>query len=278
MYFLGIDGGGTGCRAVLGDAAGRVLGRGSAGPANINTDMDQAYRHIMLATQQAMARVDAAPSDLVAVLGLAGGNMTAAATRLVSILPFARKLVVNDAITAARGALGQRDGILAAIGTGSVFVVQDGGRLRQYGGHGFALGDEGSGAVLGRELLSQSLRAAEGLAPATPLLDEVLAELGGIEAVIAFANQARPADYARFASRIIAGDDPAAVAIRESAARQIGGILTRLQDGGSHPVVFLGGLGAFYAQALHGSWPVIDAQGTALDGALQMASELMVTP
>ena len=31
--FLGIDGGGTGCRAVVADATGRVLGTGAAGPA-----------------------------------------------------------------------------------------------------------------------------------------------------------------------------------------------------------------------------------------------------
>ena len=36
--FLGIDGGGTGCRAAVADASGRILGTGVAGPANLTSD------------------------------------------------------------------------------------------------------------------------------------------------------------------------------------------------------------------------------------------------
>ena len=39
---LGLDGGGTGCRAVLTDAAGAVLGRAEGGPANIMSDPEGA--------------------------------------------------------------------------------------------------------------------------------------------------------------------------------------------------------------------------------------------
>ena len=43
--FLGIDGGGTGCRAVLADAQGRQLGLGAAGPANISIETLRAIAH-----------------------------------------------------------------------------------------------------------------------------------------------------------------------------------------------------------------------------------------
>ncbi|MDE3240946.1 MAG: ATPase, partial [Paracoccaceae bacterium] len=54
QLFLGIDGGGTGCRAAVADARGRILGRGKAGPANIVTDPDGARANILAATVAAL--------------------------------------------------------------------------------------------------------------------------------------------------------------------------------------------------------------------------------
>ena len=34
MYFLGVDGGQSSTKAVIGDESGRILGRGEAGPCN----------------------------------------------------------------------------------------------------------------------------------------------------------------------------------------------------------------------------------------------------
>ena len=150
VLFLGIDGGGTGCRAAIADAHGRILGEGIAGPANVNTDTEGTRLNILAATHQALSGTGAAMGDLVATLGLAGANVSGVARELGAALPFARAEIVSDAITAARGALGRQDGIVAAMGTGSVFAVSRDGTLRQYGGRGFVLGDEGSGAVLGR--------------------------------------------------------------------------------------------------------------------------------
>ncbi|TNB92177.1 BadF/BadG/BcrA/BcrD ATPase family protein, partial [Paracoccus marcusii] len=70
--YLGIDGGGTGCRAAIADAAGRVLGRGQGGPANINSDPFGAVTSVLAAATAAMAQAGASPADLTAVLGLAG--------------------------------------------------------------------------------------------------------------------------------------------------------------------------------------------------------------
>ena len=46
-YLLGIDGGGTGCRAALADLSGNVLGTGKSGSANIMTDMNTARLNIL---------------------------------------------------------------------------------------------------------------------------------------------------------------------------------------------------------------------------------------
>lgn len=278
--FLGIDGGGTGCRAVLADPSGRILGHGAGGPANINTDIDLAAASIMKATAEALTRsgTGATPAELTAVLGLAGGSMRAAASRLGAMLPFARLRVVNDGITAARGTLGPDDGILAAMGTGSVFAVQRGGALRQIGGRGFLMGDEGSGAVLGRSLLALAMRAADGFHPMSPLLAQILGEFDGIEGIIGFGNTARPGDFARLAPRIVASDDPAARKIFDAAVDELDASITALQQGDRLPVVLTGGLGPHYAARLVDRWPLRPALGDSVSGALAMALQWGAEP
>lgn len=273
-YFLGIDGGGTGCRAAVADGSGRIIGRGAAGPANISVETEGAGANILAAARAALQDAGRGHLDeLTAVLGLAGANVTAAARGLQAMLPFRRTRIVTDAVTAATGALGGGDGIVAAMGTGSVFAVQIGGEMRQYGGRGFVLGDEGSGAVLGRALLSEALRAEDGFAPMSPLLQAVLDELGGIEGVISFGFRARPAEFAAFAPRITAGTDPAGERIFAAAVAEIRAMIDTLQAGRHLPVVFLGGLGAHYAARLQGLWPIQPPRGSGLDGALHLARQ-----
>ncbi|MDZ4096933.1 MAG: BadF/BadG/BcrA/BcrD ATPase family protein [Paracoccaceae bacterium] len=271
--FLGIDGGGTGCRAAIADASGQVLGRGQAGPANIASDPDTALVNILAATHAALETLRADASQLHAVLGLAGANVPDCAARLAAALPFATVRVKSDALVAVAGALQAADGIVAALGTGSVFAVQRAGNVRQIGGWGFILGDEGSGAWLGRALLAAALRATDGFATITPLLRSVLDLHGGAAGIVAFAQSARPADFATLAPQILASDDPAAEVLCARATRDIAAAIDLLQAGEALPVVFLGGLGADHAGRLQGRWPVRAPLGTGLDGALWLARQ-----
>jgi glucosamine kinase len=273
---LGVDGGGTGCRAAVADLSGRILGRGEAGAANIASEPDGAADNIRLAIERALGQAGGTGTQIRrAVLGLAGANLPGAPERLAETLPYPQVDIVTDAITAARGALGDRDGILAAIGTGSVFAVQRGGTIRQYGGYGFLLGDEGSGASLGRALLSRALRAHDGVVPMTPLLAQVLDDIGGTGRIVAFAFTARPADFAAFAPQVTDSTDPAALAIRAEAEGEVARMLDTLQAGTGLPVVFLGGLGPHYARRFQSRWPILPALGTGLDGALHLAGQGM---
>jgi glucosamine kinase len=276
--YLGIDGGGTGCRAAVADAAGRVLGRGEAASANIWTDPDGARGNIVAA---ARAALDAAGrgslGDLHAVLGLAGANVPQAAARLTG-LPFARARIESDAFVALKGALGDDDGITAALGTGSVFGVQRGGAVRMIGGWGFRLGDQGSGARMGRALLEAALLAHDGLLDMAPILRAALAEHGGPEGVVAFGQAASPADFARLAPRIVeaAAGDPAAAAILDAAEADVTRAIDRLLADGPVPLCFLGGLGRVFAARLAGRYAGLlrEPLGTGLDGALLLARSL----
>lgn len=276
--FLGIDGGGTGCRAAVTDQAGRVLGRGHGGPANIASDPDTARANILAATHEAMVAA-LGPADalrelpnLMAGLGLAGANAAGAAGRLRLALPFARARIETDAVAAAKGALAGADGIVAAMGTGSVYAVQQQGVIRCYGGWGLVLGDEGSGAWLGRAALALALRAVDGFAPMTPFLQQLIDHHGGAAGVVSFAQTARAADFAQLAPRLLQSNDPAAVGLWTGAVADVAAILSRLRDTVPSPVTFIGGLGPAYAAALP-QLPQVEAKGTALDGALLLARE-----
>ncbi len=275
--FLGVDGGGTGCRAAIADDAGRILGRSAGGPANIASDRAGAADNILSVASAALAASgsQASLSDLAAGLGLAGANSAGAVAWLAQRLPFARLRVETDAVAAARGALGGKDGVVAAIGTGSVFAAQTGGHVREIGGKGLALGDEGSGAWLGRALLSRCLRALDGYpdTPMSPLLAQVLADLGGQAGVLAFAVRATPADFATLSPRVTGSDDPAAEALLAAGTTAVEEALQLLSGNGPRRAVFLGGLGAVYAARLAPRWLSCEPVGTALDGALILARE-----
>lgn len=277
QYFLGVDGGGTGCRLRLSDASGRVLAEVSEGPANISTDLEGTLRNIIAGSQAALKSAGLPPSALERVsagLGLAGVNVSDSAL-WAGRLPFGRARVVTDAWTSTRGALGESDGIVAAIGTGSVFASLRGGHYSQIGGWGFHLGDEGSGAVLGRMRLAATLRGVDGIAPLTPLGRATLADLGGAAALPGFAKDARPADYARLAPALFeAPDDPMAAAVLNTAAEDIAALIERLQEGSPLPVTWTGGLGPLWATRIGQRWPERAPCGTALDGAMALAFSL----
>lgn len=268
--YLGLDGGGSGCRAVLADDQGHVLGRGEGGPCNIMSDPEGAVAALSACASQALGGHD--PAQVSAVLGLAGANTSGAAEWLPALLPFARTRVLQDAQTAAAGALGPRDGIVAAMGTGSVFIRQVQGKVATLGGWGPVLGDEGSGNWLGRRFLADVLRAHDGLSVATPLTHATLARHGGPAGIVAFARRATGAEFGAEIRHIMAArEDPAAERLLAEAARTVAASISRLRGDADLPVVFTGGLGPLYAGLLAGQWPILDPLGGPLDGALALA-------
>lgn len=89
--------------------------------------------------------------------------------------------VYSDLIAAAHSLCGQEQGIACILGTGSNSCEWDGEKIvKQISPLGFILGDEGSGAVLGKHLLSDALknRLTEGLK------EKLLEEYGLTPAVI----------------------------------------------------------------------------------------------
>jgi glucosamine kinase len=252
-----MDGGGTGCRAALASLSGRVLGRGGSGPANIWSDPEAALRNILDAVEQAFGAAGcdhALIASTDAVLGLAGANVGDSATRLAAVLPFRRSIVETDAMMALEGALGPHDGAIAALGTGSVYLARNSGRLRRIGGWGFAVGDLGSGARLGRDLLQEALLVHDGVRRGSAVIDIVLKRFGGDpREVVEFTAAARPADYGAFAPLVFdhaEGGDHVARMLVSRALADVEESLDAFGLESPQRLCLLGGLAGRYAPLL----------------------------
>src|SRR4051812_31096155 len=152
--YLGIDGGGTRCRARIEDKNGRPLGESNSGPATTRIGVERTCRSIMEATEAAAAKAGLARADFArmhAAIGLAGLGRRGAEAALNKIThPFASVIFISDGMAACLGAHSGTDGAIVVTGTGSVGVGLIGGPRIPLAGYGFS----GSG---------QSRRAPPGL-------------------------------------------------------------------------------------------------------------------
>lgn len=108
------------------------------------------------------------------VSGAAADKVCAA---LSQVFPGARCEAASDLLAAARALCGNKPGIACILGTGSNSCFYDGTAIvRNVPAGGYILGDEASGAWIGRQLLSDFLK---GLLPAN--LSEELVRLHGLD-------------------------------------------------------------------------------------------------
>lgn len=176
--FIGIDGGGSKCRATIYSAEDGVIGTGVAGRANPLHGLSQTFESIQLSTELALKDAGMAIGDskgLVAGLGLAGVNVPRLYQDIVNWEhPFADMYVTSDLHTACIGAHKGGEGAVIITGTGSCGYANVDGKFISLGGHGFALGDKGSGAWLGLKAAEQSLLHLDGFAEKTILTEKLL--------------------------------------------------------------------------------------------------------
>jgi glucosamine kinase len=182
--FLGVDGGGTNCRIRLADENLVTLADANGGRSNLQIDNgDPAWHSITEGTRKvfAQAGIDfAEASNTYACFGMAGGRLPSARDAFAARgWPFAGVEVYDDIDIARAGAHGGEDGAVIIVGTGSAALAMVDGVRHQCGGWGFHIGDQMSGAILGRELLRRAVEATDGLVPGSALTEAVIQKLGG---------------------------------------------------------------------------------------------------
>lgn len=259
-YFIGVDAGGTGTRAVIADASGEVRGAGAAGPGNFQAvGARRAGEAVAAAIQEAAGRAGLEPGGARGVFfGLAGVRTdlerTVMRAELERLVGGARE-IGSDLEAAHAGALGGGPGVVVIAGTGSAAWGRSAsGVSAQAGGWGWLVDDKGGAYWLALRALAAAVEGEDGRGPATTLgaraeaffgaegLREVLRELHAGKrdraAVAGFAREVRAARDS--------GDAVAAGLLDEAAAevlRLAEAVRGRISPGAGLRLAVTGGLG-----------------------------------
>ncbi|WFE66828.1 BadF/BadG/BcrA/BcrD ATPase family protein [Micromonospora sp. WMMD714] len=263
---VGLDVGGTSTRAVALTLTGERLGTGRAGGGNPTSHgVERAAAELLTALRGAVRGFDPARVRAGAV-GLAGaGRLRADPAGRAAFdqawsdaglrCPYT---VHSDALVGYASGTAAPDGTILIAGTGAIAAqVRDLRLDRVADGHGWLLGDAGSGFWLGREAVRALLADLDtGTAPG-PLGRRLLAELLGttevaarprdtVDAVVQAVTRQPPVQLARFAPPVVdeavAGDPGAAELLHRAAAHLVTSAGRIRADGATTPLVLGGGL------------------------------------
>lgn len=280
-YFLGVDAGGSHCRARLTDPAGNVLGEGLTGPANARVGIERLRAVLDEAVGQAVAQagLDAAQvARIRAGMGIAGISRPGALDALRALdFPFAAVTFATDAAIANLGAHRGGDGAILILGTGSIAQLRVDGVDFAIGGYGFPISDEGSGAALGLSAVRHALRALDGRSERTALSLAVADRFGhAIPQAIAWMDRATPRDYAALAPLVMEhaeAGDAIARSIVEDAAGHVERFIETIFERGAPACALMGGLASRLQPWLRARTVarLTTPAGDALDGALRLA-------
>jgi N-acetylglucosamine kinase len=185
QYFLGLDGGGTKTDCVLVDASGATLARSTAGPSNpIRAGYAKAWFTLSDAADVVLEHQHIKACDIRGIYaGIGGAGRDAVAKRIANFLensfPEAAVTVTTDLAVTLQAAVGDGEGLVLIIGTGSAAYGRDArGQTARAGGRGPWFSDEGSAFDIGRRALAAVVRAEENRGQDTALSGRVLKWLG----------------------------------------------------------------------------------------------------
>ena len=257
-FLIGVDGGGSGTRALLARPGGAVLGHGEAGPSALGQGIEPAWMQVQQAVRAAFAHAGLAVAPWAScglAAGLSGANNAPWYGEFVAQNPgFGKLLVETDSFVMLVGAHAGRPGAIVAAGTGAIGEVwrADGSRSSS-NGWGFPVGDEGSGAWLGVHAVNLAQQAMDGRAEASPLVRRVWAACGSErESLQAWCGNAGQFAYAQLAPAVFDCEesDPAAADLLSRAVCALDATALALDAPGQLPLAVLGSVGKRLAHRL----------------------------
>jgi len=254
--FIGIDGGGTKCRAVV-SINDVIKGEGLGGGANPYQNLERAKSSIITASRLALEDAGINADEIcnsVAGLGLAGVNIPGPYKAMMSWdHPFKKMYLTGDLHAACLGAHGG-DGAIIVTGTGSCAYGLVDGKELMLGGYGYPLGDQGGGAWLGLEIVKAALLSYDGLGPKTSLEQWVVNKFelkDGLIGVIDHLAGQPSSEVAQLALGVFnaakAGDEVAIKMVREGTT-YIDSLVERLRDFGVPRLTMVGGIGFLWRE------------------------------
>jgi glucosamine kinase len=231
---VGVDGGGSKTLAMVADERGGEIVTVDGGPSAVRPGgVEESATTIAATIRDAMAAAGMSHVvPKVICVGVAGvgreGERQALWQALASADVGEDVVVHTDATIALDDAFGDGPGILLIAGTGSIAYGRGPtGSTARCGGWGPVIGDEGSGAWIGRRALSIVTAAHDGREPPTSLTGALLtaAEVDQVDDLIAWAAGATPASLAGLAPAVTAaaeGGDLRANALLSLAVEELG--------------------------------------------------------
>ncbi|WP_419239659.1 BadF/BadG/BcrA/BcrD ATPase family protein [Photobacterium leiognathi] len=280
-FLVGVDGGGTSCRARICDINGNTLGEAKTGSANILLGSSVAMASIndAIATAAEQAGLNSSHFRHMSVgLALAGAEQQDAWYAFMKQPhPYGAITLNTDAYGACLGAWGGKDGAILIAGTGSCGILLKEGQQHVVGGREFPISDQGGGAVMGLRLIQQVLLSVDGIVEQTPLARSVLEYFNhDVDSIVSWSKTARPCDYGQFSPSIFAhaaqGDKLAIEMLLQTAA-DIEMWMNALIQRGADKICLMGSI----AERIH-AWlipplqqRIATPQGDAMDGAIAMA-------
>ena len=250
-YFLGIDGGGSKCKAVILDYQLNVLGLAVSGPANPFHGFDKAINEIMQATELALKEANINELDLsqlIVGMGLAGVNLPSVFNQVANWQhPFKKMYLTTDLHIAELAAHNGQDGAIIITGTGSCGYALVNGKMTIVGGHGFPHGDLASGAWLGFTAVQKVLLSLDGFIAPTSLTDKLfhyLAVDNALSLIEKIAHQPA-AFFAKLANLVFIAaseNDQIALTILKDAEQYLVKMSEQLFATGAQRLSFIGGL------------------------------------
>ena len=283
---IGIDAGGTKTEGQL-----KCLKTGKtwtfiAGPGALSYELQTAINNIINVAQHLLELANCEANKTVLVCGAAGTGCISQKQALESALKashFSEYLVISDARTSLYGAGTGSAIIVVAIGTGSVSMRLDTqGNEKQFGGWGFEVGDQGSGAYIGRKLISTILTEYDkDDFQQTPLSEDVFNIIGNNQDRInQWVNNATPTDFAALSKLVTKPKNKSTITkeILKQAANEIEKLINTTLAGSDLPICLTGGLADTISPLL--SKPIQDkiiaTKGKSVDGAIYLAEQLII--
>jgi N-acetylglucosamine kinase-like BadF-type ATPase len=212
-FFLGIDGGGSKTRCVVGDD-NSLLGSGSSSSCKVQRVGEACARDALAAAaHEACVKAGISPRQIVrtcaGITGAARPEIAAIMRGLISGIVGGEIEVVGDGEVAFEDAFGAGPGVLIIAGTGSIAYGRNArGEIARAGGWGHAISDEGSGYWIGSEAIRAALRARD-RGEDSILLRELVDAIGArdVDEFIVRVNANPAPDFAALVPVIIAAAD-----------------------------------------------------------------------
>lgn len=179
MFVLGIDGGGTHTRLELRDMDNRLLRREEFGPFNLNSIGEDGFRQLLRQVFEACGGMQECAKLCVGGAGVSNPRVHEVLEQELEATGFTGTWkLCGDQEIALRGAM-DTPGLILIAGTGSICFGKNGaGETFRSGGYGHLIDDGGSGYALGRDVLFQAVREADGRSEGAEILNAVYARLG----------------------------------------------------------------------------------------------------